>query len=248
MLRRIARPAFSALVVLAAMAPALVAQRSPDAILARYNKAVDPRSVIGSIEGIRTTVTMEMPAMGMNMTINSVARRPNQIIVHTEIPGVGTMRQGYDGTTAWANDPMQGPRILTGMEAAALIENSTFNSMTRSPDLFTAMAPAGTADVAGDAASCVKFTWKSGRETTDCFSDASGLLTRTTAKQVTQSGEVEMEMLMKDYRNVNGLMVPHRIESAMMGMQMIITTTSVEFGVQAANLFELPPEIKALKP
>jgi hypothetical protein len=247
MLRRIARPALAALTALAVAVPALAAQ-TPQAILERYNKAVDPQGKIGSIEGIKTSITMEMPAMGMNLTVNSAARRPNQIIVDTEIPGMGTMRQGYDGTTAWAMDPMQGPRILTGMEAAALIEGSSFNSMTRSPDLFSAMEPAGTADVGGDAATCVKFTWKSGRETTDCFSNASGLLTRSVSKQVTQAGEVEVEMLMKDYRNINGLMMPHRMESAMMGMQMIITTTSVEFTAPAAALFELPAEIKALKP
>lgn len=247
MLRRFARPAFLAFTVIAAIAPQLAAQ-TPAAILDRYNKAVDPKGMIPSIQGMRTTVTMEMPAMGMNMTINSAALRPNQIIVDTEVPGMGTMRQGFDGTTAWASDPMQGPRILTGMEAASLVENSSFNSMTRSPDLFSAMEAAGTADVDGDAASCVKFTWKSGRETTDCFSNASGLLTRTIAKQVTQAGEVEVEMFMKDYRNINGMMVPHRIESNMMGMQMIITTTSIDFTAPAASLFELPAEIKALKP
>lgn len=247
MLRRFVGPAFAALATLAVMAPSLVAQ-TPEAILTRFNQAVDPQNRIPSIEGIRTTVTMEMPSMGMNMTINSSARRPNQIIVDSEIPGLGAMRQGYDGSTAWAMDPMQGPRILSGMEAAALIEGSPFNSMTRSPELFSAMEPAGTFDVAGDAATCVKFTWKSGRETTDCFSDASGLLTRTIAKQVSPNGEIEMEMLLKDYRAVSGLMIPHRIESAMMGMQMIITTTAVEFGAQTATLFELPPEIKALKP
>lgn len=247
MLRRFVRSSFVALVATAVAAPVLAAQ-TPAQILERFNKAVDPQGRIPSIEGIRTTVTMEMPAMGMSMTINSAARRPNQIIVDTEIPSVGAMRQGYDGTTAWAIDPMQGPRILSGLEAAALVEGSTFNSMTRSPDLFSAMDPAGTADVGGDAATCVKFTWKSGRETTDCFSNASGLMTRSVTKQVTQAGEMEVEMLLKDYRNVNGMMIPHRTEAAMMGMQMIMTTTSVEFGAQAASLFELPPEIKALKP
>lgn len=247
MLRRFARSAFVALVTMAAMAPTLSAQ-TPTAILERYNKAVDPQNKIASIEGIRTTMAMELPAMGMNMTVNTASRRPNQVIVDSEIPGLGSMRQGFDGTTAWAIDPMQGPRILTGMEAAALAEGSTFNSVTRSPDLFTAMDAAGTADVAGDAATCVKFTWKSGRETTDCFSNASGLLTRSLARQVSQAGEVEIETFFKDYRNVNGLMIPHRHEGAMMGMQMVITITSVEFGAQAANLFELPPEIKALKP
>ena len=247
MLRRFVRPAYLALgaIVLAASS---VAAQTPTEVLTRYNKAVDPQGRFASIEGVRSTITMDMPAMGMSMSVNSVARRPNQVVVETEIPGVGTVRQGYDGTTAWAVDPMQGPRILTGMEAAAMIEGSTFNTMTRSPDLFSAMDAAGTADVAGDAATCVKFTWKSGRETTDCFSNASGLLTRTVAKQVTQAGEVEVEMFMKDYRSVNGLMIPHRIESSLMGMAMVMTTTVMEFGPQQATLFELPPEIKALKP
>ena len=247
MLRRFVRPAYLALGAMV-LAASSVAAQTPAEVLTRYNKAVDPQGRFASIEGVRSTITMDMPAMGMSMSVNSVARRPNQVVVETEIPGVGTVRQGYDGTTAWAVDPMQGPRILTGMEAAAMIEGSTFNTMTRSPDLFSAMDAAGTADVAGDAATCVKFTWKSGRETTDCFSNASGLLTRTVAKQVTQAGEVEVEMFMKDYRSVNGLMIPHRIESSLMGMAMVMTTTVMEFGPQQATLFELPPEIKALKP
>ncbi len=247
MLRRFVRPAYVALGAMVFAASSVAAQ-SPAEVLARYNKSVDPQGRFASIEGVRSTITMDMPAVGMSMTVNAVARRPNQVVVETEVPGVGTVRQGYDGTTAWAVDPMQGPRILAGMEAAAMIEGSTFNSMTRSPDLFSAMVAAGTADVAGDAATCVKFTWKSGRETTDCFSNATGLLTRTTAKQVTQAGEVEVEMFMKDYRLVNGLMIPHRIESQLMGMAMVMTTTVMEFGPQQASLFELPPEIKALKP
>lgn len=247
MLRRFVRPAYLALGAMVFAASSLAAQ-SPADILARYNKSVDPQGRFASMEGVRSTITMDMPAMGMSMSVNSVARRPNQVVVETEIPGVGTVRQGYDGTTAWAVDPMQGPRILAGMEAAAMIEGSTFNSMVRSADLFSAMVAAGTADVAGDAATCVKFTWKSGRETTDCFSNATGLLTRTVAKQVTQAGEVEVEMFIKDYRNVNGLMLPHRIESQLMGMAMVMTTTVMEFGPQQASLFELPPEIKALKP
>ncbi len=241
------RSTFAALTALALAAPALAAQ-TPRAILDRYNSAVDPRGVLPSIQGMKSTTTMEAPSMGMSMTINAVAARPNLVLVQTEIAGLGTIRQGHDGTTVWSNDPMQGPRILSGPEAAALVENSSLSTLTRSPDLFSAMEPAGTYDAAGDATTCVKFTWKSGRETTDCFSNATGLLARTVTKQMTQMGEVEVEALVKDYRNVSGIMIPHRVESNMMGMQMIMTTTSVEFGAQPAALFELPAEIKALKP
>jgi hypothetical protein len=241
------RTFLTALAVVAVAAPSLAAQ-SPTDILARYNKAIDPQGALASVQGMKSTVSMEAPAMGMSMTINSVAARPNLVLVETDVPGLGIIRQGYDGSTAWSTDPMQGPRILTGVEAAAIVENSSLSSMLRSPDLFSAMEPAGSFDAAGDATTCVKFTWKSGRTTTDCFSNATGLLARTLTTQATQMGEVEVEMFIKDYRSVAGLMIPHRVESNMMGMAMTITTTSMEFGPQPAALFELPAEIKALKP
>lgn len=247
MVRRIVRPVLAAFAAALLVAPSVSAQ-TPDAILERYNKAVDPNGVLASIQGMKSSVTMEAPSMGMSMTINSVAARPNLVVVVTDVPGLGVIRQGFDGTTAWSSDPMQGPRILNGMEAAALVEGSSFNNIVRSKDLFSAMELAGTYDAGGDMTSCVKFTWKSGRETTDCFSNATGLIARTLTKQVTQMGEVEVEMFIKDYRPVNGLVVPFRVESNMMGMAMTITTTSMEFTAQPASMFELPAEIKALKP
>lgn len=247
MFRRMLRPVLAAAALVALVVPRVSAQ-SPEAILDRYNRAVDPNGALASIQGMKSSVTMEAPAMGMSMTINSVAARPNKVIVVTDVPGLGEIRQGFDGTTAWAADPMQGPRILSGMEAAALVEGSSFNNIVRSKDLFSAMEMAGTYDAGGDMTSCVKFTWKSGRETTDCFSNATGLIARSVTKQVTQMGEVEVEMFIKDYRRVNGLMVPFRVESNMMGMAMTITTTSMEFSPQPASMFELPAEIKALKP
>lgn len=247
MVRRFVRPVLAAFAAALLVAPSVSAQ-TPDAILERYNKAVDPNGVLASIQGMKSSVTMEAPSMGMSMTINSVAARPNLVVVVTDVPGLGVIRQGFDGTTAWSSDPMQGPRILNGMEAAALVEGSSFNNIVRSKDLFSAMELAGTYDAGGDMTSCVKFTWKSGRETTDCFSNATGLIARTLTKQVTQMGEVDVEMFIKDYRPVNGLVVPFRVESNMMGMAMTITTTSMEFTAQPASMFELPAEIKALKP
>jgi hypothetical protein len=247
MVPRIVRPLIAVFAAALLIAPQVAAQ-TPEAILERYNKAVDPNGVLASIKGMKSSVTMEAPAMGMAMTINSVAARPNLLVVVTDVPGLGEMRQGFDGSTAWSSDPMQGPRILDGMEAAALVEGSSFNNIVRSTDLFSAMTMAGTYDAGGDMTSCVKFTWKSGRETTDCFSNATGLIARTVTKQVTQMGEVEVEMLIKDYRPVNGLVVPFRVESNMMGMAMTITTTSMEFSPQPATLFQLPADVKALKP
>ncbi len=246
-MHRTIRPALAAVAALLMAAP-LASAQTPQEILERYNKTIDPQGALANLQGMKTTTTMEVPAAGMAISVNAVAARPNLFIVEMDIPGMGTMKQGHDGSTTWASDPMQGPRLVTGAEAAALIDNSSLSSMRRTPDLYSAMELAGTADVGGDAATCVKFTWKSGRESTDCFSNATGLITKSVSRQVTPQGEVEVEMFVKDYRSVNGIMVPHRMESTMMGMAMVMTTTSVEFGPQPATLFALPAEVKALKP
>lgn len=241
------RSTLLATMLLALSAGSLAAQ-SPADILERYRQAIDPQGLIPSIQGMKSLITMEVPSAGMTATINAVQRRPNQMVLSIDIPGLGEMRQGYDGTTAWATDPMQGPRLVTGQEAAALMDGADMNSMSRSADQFTKVEAAGEGDVDGEKTVCLKLTWKSERETTECFSVTSGLLLETRSKSMTQMGEVEAISRVSDYRNVSGVMVPHKMTQSMMGMQQIMTTTSVEFGPQPATLFELPAEIKALKP
>lgn len=234
----------AAMVVVAAGS---LAAQSPEAILERYTKAIDPSGKVASIQGMKSTITMEIPSAGMSATINAMQRRPNQMAMVIEIPGLGEMKQGFDGTTAWSSDPMQGPRIISGPEAAALADGASFDAMIRTPALFSAMEAAGEGEVNGEKTVCLKLTWKSKRETTECYSTTTGLLLETRQKQQSQMGEIDAVSRLSDYRDVNGIMVPHKITQSAMGMEQVMTTTSVEFGPQDAKLFELPPEIKALK-
>lgn len=247
MLRSFSHTARWAALLLLAVAPVAGAQ-SPAEVLARYTRAIDPEGKIPTLQGMKSMITMDIPAAGMSATITAVQRRPNQMVMTIEIPGLGEMRQGYDGQTVWSSDPMQGPRIVTGAEATALIDNASFDAMARRPDQFTSMEMAGEGEVAGEKTTCLKLVWKSGRETTECFSQTSGLMLESRAKTQSQMGEVEATSRMSDYRAVNGILVPHKITQSMMGMEQVMTTTLVEFGPQPAALFELPAEIKALKP
>jgi zinc protease len=246
MTHSVARPTLFAALLLSLTASALVAQ-SPAEVLARYNKAIDPTGKIPSIQGMKSTISMDIPAAGMSATINAVQSRPNRMAMTIEIPGLGQMKQGYDGSTAWGSDPMQGPRIITGAEAASLVDGANFEAMARDPKLFSKVEAAGAGEVNGEKTTCLKLTWKSERVTTECFSTTSGLLLESRTKQQSQMGEIEAVSRMSDYRNIDGIMVPHKMTQSAMGMEQVMTTTSVSFGPQDAKLFELPPEIKALK-
>lgn len=246
MIRTLTRPALIALLVGALAAPALQAQ-SAEAVLQRYTKAIDPQGKIPKIEGMKSTITMEIPAAGMSANVTAVQARPNLIFILVDIPGLGQQRQGYDGTTAWSSDPMGGPRIVTGTEAATIVDGANLNAMMRLPELFSATEVLGDEQIAGEAATCLKLTWKSSRVTTECYSKSSGLLLETRTKQSSQMGEIDVVANLSDYRDIDGIKVPHKMTQSLMGMQQTMTTTSVSFGKQDPKAFELPPEIKALK-
>ena len=238
---------FLLLALLLSGAQSVAAQPTVAEVLASHARAVDPEGKVATLEGMKTTATMEMPAMGMKAAVTAVQRRPNQMSVTIDLPGLGQMRQGYDGTFAWASDPMQGPRIMTGLEAFAMSDGADFRALTRPADLFTSSELVGEVTLDGEKCLRIKHTWKSGRVTTDCYSVASWLIIETLATQSSAQGEIETVQRLSDYRSVGGVMMSFKGVVSLMGMQQIVTTISVEVGPQDASLVAAPPEVQALK-
>jgi len=235
---------FLVLALLLAAVP-LRAQTAEE-VLARHAKAVDPEGKVGSIEGMKMTATFEIPSMGMSATMVAVQRRPNQSAVLIGIPGIGEMRQGFDGTNAWASDPMQGPRLMTGPEASSMSDGADFRGLTRAADLFSASEVVGEVEVDGQKCIRIKHTWKSGRVSTDCYSTATWLVIESIAKQQGPQGEMEAVSRFSDFKPVNGIVMAHKTTMAMMNMQQVITITSVEFGPQPESAVAVPAEVQAL--
>jgi hypothetical protein len=235
-----------ALPALALIVAPVVAQ-DVDAIFARYNRAVDPENKVASLAGIRVTAVFEVPAQGMRASMTIHQQRPNLMTSILNLQGVGEMRQGFDGRTAWASDPMQGPRILTGPEAAQIADGADFATMRRERALFAKVEGAGEAEFDGEKCSRIKLTWKSGRATTECFSVTSGLIIETGSNQATPQGEIQVSTRLHDYKPVGGVLMPHRVVASAMGASQVITISEASVGVQDAKLFELPPAIKALR-
>jgi hypothetical protein len=86
----------------------------------------------------------------------------------------------------------------------------------------------------------VKLNWKSGRESFDCYSAASGLLIASKSTQKTAMGEIPVVSLLSDYKKFGNITVPTKTVQDLMGQQQIITITSVEFG-DGAGVVIAPP-------
>lgn len=243
---RIIRRTLIALATLAA--PLALAAQTPTEILERFNRTIDAEGKLASYAGMKWTASVEIAAVGMRMTMTTYAARPDLVLMQTDMPGMGMSKQGFDGTTAWSSDPMQGPRLLSGIEAATIAEASGMRSTLRTPDQYTSLTDAGEVDVDGDKAKCVTIAFKSGRIATECFSIATGLLVEARSTQQSPQGEIAVTTRPSDYRPIGGVLVAHRAVQSAMGMQIVVTINTTEFGPQDPALFELPPEVKALKP
>ena len=62
------------------------------------------------------TGTIEMPAQSLKGTIVTKSVDPSMLLIETEIPGFGKIRQGANGTTGWSIDPMRGASIMSPEE------------------------------------------------------------------------------------------------------------------------------------
>ncbi len=200
-----------------------------------------------SHKSARTKAAFDMPAMGMSAKMETASYfAPVMSVSKIEIPGMGEMRQGFDGKVAWTTNPMQGPTILSGAQFEAQLEEAN-------PDNYSRLTPSIVSSETVEKTSLnntecfkVKHTWKSGRVSHDCFSAADGLLVWSHTTATTQMGEIEVTTTFGGYKDFGGVKRATTTTIDQGGSQIIITLEAWEWDSVDPKEFELPPEIKAL--
>ncbi|MFN8571012.1 MAG: hypothetical protein U0132_03075 [Gemmatimonadaceae bacterium] len=246
---RVHRAIRTSLFVVAAMAPAVMrGQTLPAAkdLIAKYVAATGAESWKAH-KSSRMKATMDMPAAGISANMEILHIYPNIIFTKVDIPGMGSMTSGFDGTSAWSVNPMTGPRVAEGAELEAMRQEADpAASYTRtSPDIASSETVEKTT-MGGQECYKVKHTWKSGRVSYDCFSVADGLLVATQTKQQSPMGEIEVVATLSGYKDFGGMKRPTSMTQEMMGQQQVITISSWEWDNVDAKEMEIPEQIKAM--
>ena len=231
------------------LAPAAASAQLPAAadLMAAYNKAIGGEAAFAKYQGMHVTGSFAIPSMGMSAGMEVYSARPNKMLTVSSIPGMGEMRQGFDGETAWGIDPMRGARILQGPELAMIQDQAGFDADLRVMSKFKSAETVEKTTLGGQECYKVKLVWLSGRESYDCYSAANGLLVARIENQESDMGRIEATTLLQDYTDFGGIMIPKKSVVTAMGMEQVLTIEKVEFDAVDAAKFELPAEIKALK-
>lgn len=242
--------AIAAAMLVASFAGTAIAQETVPTgkeILTRYIEKTGGKE---KYEAIKTLlVTSKMEFVGANIVANLSIRtaEPNLVAANFDIPGIGVIKRGTDGTHGWEENPMSGPRLIEGAELAAMLEESDMTNVVDFEKQYTSLETIGTEEINGKKTYKVELTSKSGRKETRFYDVETGYLVRTNAVQQTQMGELPTQVDMGDYKEVGGIMIPHTT-SVVAGPQMMkMTVVSVEANVtHPADAFQPSKDIQDL--
>jgi hypothetical protein len=245
-------PTIALLAVLTGSAPthaAAQAEPLPPArqVLERYVEATGGRAVYEKMRHRTLTGTFELKGAGMSGKLLLQQSAPGKMLLKIDLPGFGTIVKGTDGIDAWEVVPASGPRLLEGQEKAETLLEAAFNAELRPEDTYSKMETVRVEEVDGKPAYVLELTPRAGGPPRISYYDRqSGLLLKFVGTSTTPMGELKAESTVSDYRKEGGLLVPHRLTLAAMGVEQVMTFDSFSTAPVPDSAYAVPAELKAL--
>jgi hypothetical protein len=234
------------LLVSGRMSAADAALPKADAVLDQYFEVTGGRAAYKKIQTQITTGSMEFVGKGVKAMLTSYKMAPNKSYSVMELESIGKIEQGTDGETVWEKSAVQGPRIKTGEERASALREAALNADWR--ELFKKAEMAGVEPVGGRECYKIVLTPNEGKPETRYYDTKTHLLVKVTKVVKTSMGEIPAEFSLGDYRDVGGILIPHRIAQTGLGQEFLVQLEKVQQNPQIApSRFDLPEDVKALR-
>jgi outer membrane lipoprotein-sorting protein len=233
------------LLALAAAASAALghAQPSVDQILAKYAQAIGGQAAYQKVTTRTMKGTVEVPDDNVTGTALVVAKAPGSFRLTMDIPGWGVVETVLDGGNGWEKNPDSGIHAMSKTDLAVAQRDHSFYREVRLKELYSKMETAGADKVEGHAVYVVEATPAAGSAEKLYFDAESGLLVKRDFERVTlEDGIVQYEMLMRDYREVDGLNLPFTIEQRAPDNTMIFKFAEITNNAPLADTAFAKPE------
>jgi hypothetical protein len=220
---------------------------SAETILNKFLDATGGRAALEKRHNQVEHGTVEMAAMGIKGDLIIYEAEPNKNRMVIDLTGIGKIESGTDGTVAWENNPLQGPRVKQGVELVDALRDATFNAALSVQKLYSKIETTGTETTEGHDCYKVVLTPKEGNPTAEYYDKTSGLLVKTSATRTTAMGDVAVEMVFDDYRKDGDLVLPHKLTQRLAQTEIQILVEKTEVNVDLPKgVFDPPAEIQEL--
>ncbi len=246
----------------ASQAAAPAAQAAPELPAARG--IIERYGALTGLAADKTTsrrVKGRVQILGMELkgTFEMVQSRPDHMQVQTELAGVGTMKQGFDGKVSWMDQAMVGPMLLDGGAHEQMKLQARYDYDAHDPTLYESVETV--ARTKFDGRDCYKLRlvqkpWPNGdpettlnlRETFEYYEVESGLKAGSESVQDSPMGATPSTSTVSNYVKFGAIQYPTRSVLKGGGLELEMTVESITFDDVAAAELALPPEIAALVP
>lgn len=221
-----------------AQTPAPAAQAKPaarpdeslpaaEALFDKYLKALGSEATLDKFKSRVMRGTVEIVPMGVKGTYETTQKAPNMLLTTMTLAGLGTLQQGYDGAVGWSKDPFTGLRELKGGELAN-VQRAAFINPRGWRKSYTSLKTTGRAKVGEREVYVVEGAYATDTPDKLYFDAQTGLLLRMDVVIDSPQGRIVSESVMDDYRDVDGVKVPHSLSVGVGAATVITRVTEVK--------------------
>ena len=212
-------------------------------VLDKHVAAIGGREALTRHRSVNIKGTVEMIGTGIKGLTEIYAKTPNKFYSVTYIGGFGTLRQGFDGTTGWASDPLTGTRELDGSELALVRRLAKFSSDAEWRSVWKTVELAGTRQLGEATAYVVLLTPHEGSVVTNLYDTTTYHLLQTEQIVSTRGATVPIVTKYLDYRAYDGVMLATVTLQELPTGAMRTSYTAVDFDVAIDDsIFVVPPK------
>jgi outer membrane lipoprotein-sorting protein len=227
------------------------AAQTADEIIEKHLAAIGGRTALGNLKSRSTkgTVTVSTPVGDLTGSMEVLNQAPNKsrTLIQLDLSGLGLGKviqdQRFDGTSGYVIDTLQGNRDITG-DQLELMKNAQFpNALLNYKALGATMELAGKEKVGDRDAYVLIAKPKTGPSIRQYIDAENYLPIKTVVKvMVPQLGtEVEQTIDMSDFKEIDGVKIPFRLNQSSSIQTVLITVTQVEHNIQIdQSLFSKP--------
>jgi hypothetical protein len=228
--------------------PVLTAQ-TVDEIINKHIDAIGGMEKLNSIKTLKLTGTSGFGSMEFPFTMTY--KLPNAVLLESTIQEM-TMKQGYDGTTAWMINPFMGnkdPQKMNEEQTKGTKQEADFEGqLVNYKEKGNTIELAGKEDMEGTDTYKLKLTNKDGDITYYYLDATSYLILKESSKRKVKEKEINADTYYGDYKSEDGLLMAHSIEvkadMGQMGNSQKIKIEKVEFNIPVEDSIFKMPEVK----
>ncbi len=235
------RAVFSLLLAMAASVPAgaqaaqaaapkpAPALPTVDQVLDKYVQALGGKASIEKLTSRVSKGTFEAP--GIEGSVEIYAKAPNKTASVVDVAGFGQVRQAFDGSAGWVDNPQVGLREMSGQELSITKRAAEFYQVTKLRELYPKMTLKGTQKLGTREAYLVEADPGDGSLRRMYFDTQTGLLARSEIERDTPQGRATFDSELEDYKEVDGVKVPFTVRQSTPTLSFAIKLTEVRHNV-----------------